>query len=378
MQSSTRRLKQSINILALTLVLFLLFVSSFAMCVKPVSDPALSPEPLVGIDTNTIQLIEWKKSSHATEQSTLESWRRGVGAPLVMMPPDSPREIKALDSLVIISWNTHVGGGDLEHFISDLRDGKLTGGEPIHDFVLLLQEVFRAGPAVPDHVPSDVRAGSYIRTTPPSGERMDILETARRHSLALYYVPSIRNGGPSETDIPEDRGNAILSTMPLSSLTALELPYERQRRVTIGASISGETTVGIPWTIRLINVHLENRAKWSRWFESFGSSRLRQVKAIVNAFQDNTPTILGGDFNTWFGQWKEPAVSYLEQFFDRPTDPLQSSTVKLGYLLPERIVDYLFFRLPEGWGGEYQRVDRLYGSDHYPLLGRVRTGDIGD
>lgn len=264
-----------------------------------------------------------------------------------------------------------MGGADLDRFIHDLRDGKLTEGEPIHDFVLLLQEVFRKGPSVPAFIPPDVRVGTYVRSKPPSIKRSDIVETAQRHRLALYYVPFIRNGGPKDTDTPEDRGSAILSTIPLCAFSAVELPYERQRRLAIAASLSGETAAGTPWAIQVINVHLENRAMWRRVFRSFGGARLHQVKALVKAFSRTTPTVLGGDFNTWFREWKEPAIRYVEQFFDRPEELTPRGTVKAGNLPLERMVDYLFFRLPGGWTGRYGRVDNRYGSDHYPLLGRV-------
>ena len=45
----------------------------------------------------------------------------------------------------------------------------------------------------------------------------------------------MRNGRPPQTD--EDRGNAILSTEPLADLTAIELPFEQQRRVAVAATL---------------------------------------------------------------------------------------------------------------------------------------------
>jgi endonuclease/exonuclease/phosphatase family metal-dependent hydrolase len=188
-------------------------------------------------------------------------------------------------------------------------------------------------------------------------------------------VPLMRNGRPEDGDIPEDRGNAILSTMPLSSFMVVELPHVRQRRLAIGANLSGETTAGLSWNIRVVSVHLENRAKWSEVLHSFGRARLRQVKALADAYYTAIPTIVGGDFNTWSEEWNEPAVAYMEQFFDRPAASSDFGTVKRTFLFPERMVDYLFFRTPEGWTGTYQRVDDSYGSDHYPLLGRVQIRD---
>ena len=76
------------------------------------------------------------------------------------------------------------------------------------------------------------------RTAPP--HPIDIVAISRELGLSLIYVPSMRNGG-SPDDPAEDRGNAILSTLPLSEPVAVELPGERQRRVVIiakAASIS--------------------------------------------------------------------------------------------------------------------------------------------
>jgi endonuclease/exonuclease/phosphatase (EEP) superfamily protein YafD len=33
-------------------------------------------------------------------------------------------------------------------------------------------------------------------------------------------------------------------------------------------------------------------------------------------------------------------------------------------------IDYLFFRLKHGWHGSTRRLDRRFGSDHNPVLGR--------
>jgi endonuclease/exonuclease/phosphatase family metal-dependent hydrolase len=360
-------LKRIDSISATVFALFLIF--SFSSRAKPGLRSVLQNAG------GSAPAIEWIRASDAAERKAHASWLKGVGPPLVLETPEPGQDAKQLDSLIVVSWNTHVGGGDLNAFIRDLRSGKLTSGEPIHDFVLLLQEVFRAGPAVPISILSDVQTGSYLRFTPPSGERIDIVKTARQQGLSLFYVPLMRNGRPEESDTPEDRGSAILSTIPLSSFTVVELPHVRQRRLAIGANLSGEKTAGSSWTIRVVSVHLENRAKWSQVLHSFGRARLRQVKALVDTYSTAIPTIVGGDFNTWSDEWDEPAIRYMEQFFDRPAASSDFGTVRRTFLFPERMVDYLFFRTPEGWTGTYQRVDDSYGSDHYPLLGRVQIRD---
>ncbi|MCP4395967.1 MAG: hypothetical protein GY801_01470 [bacterium] len=212
------------------------------------------------------------------------------------------------------------------------------------------------------------------RNAPLSGERLDILEIARRHELNLYYVPSMRNDDARGEQPAEDRGNAILSNLPLHSFHALELPFERQRRVVIGASVSGSSSTGTLWTLQLINVHLDNRSRWHRMFDSFGQARKRQVSAILEATLANAPTAIGGDFNTWFKGHKEPAIELFQQYFDMKTAQPASGTLVPGMGLPEWTTDYLFFRLPQEWTAEYQRLEERYGSDHYPLLGQIRFG----
>jgi hypothetical protein len=89
----------------------------------------------------------------------------------------------------------------------------------------------------------------------------------------------------------------------------------------------------------------------------------------------NTPALLGGDFNTWFRESKEPAIRYVEKSFDRPSTAPKHGTVKPGYGLSEQMVGYMFFRVPNNWHREYRCVNNRYGSDHYPLLGRLVMKD---
>jgi endonuclease/exonuclease/phosphatase family metal-dependent hydrolase len=321
-----------------------------------------------------VSAVQWLYPPGDFDVQILESWRKAVGPPSVIEAAPSPERMSS-ESLVIVSWNAHVGGGNLAQLILDLQAGRLTGRGPVSHFALLLQEVFRQGPPVPAELPADARYARDIRPESDGERRVDIVETARAFGLALYYVPSVRNGKAARGLVPEDRGNAILSTETLSSLTAVELPFERQRRVALAASLSGETSSGASWTIRLINTHFENRARWQHFFKSFGSIRLNQARALLTALPPGEITVLGGDLNTWFGESKEPAVRYVEQFFHRPPGSSESKTLMGGPVLPDRMVDYLFFRTPETWRAEYERADLAYGSDHYPLIGRVLIQD---
>ena len=103
---------------------------------------------------------------------------------------------------------------------------------------------------------------------------------AQRLGLNVYYVPSMRNGGPTSD---EDRGNAILSSLPLTDLRAIELPFERQRRVAVSATIAGRTTSGTPWQVRLVSAHLDNMSTIRRAWIGAEYGRARQARELAAA-----------------------------------------------------------------------------------------------
>ena len=99
------------------------------------------------------------------------------------------------------------------------------------------------------------------------------------------------------------------------------------------------------------------------------AARDRQAAALVDALAA-TPedTVLGGDFNTWFGS-REPALKTLRLAFPDAA-PGRAATWK-GPLGLHASLDHLFAR----GRARLQRIERLpdrLGSDHYPVLGVVR------
>ena len=257
---------------------------------------------------------------------------------------------------MLVSWNVHVGGGDIAGLYADLQSGRLTDGDVL-PVVLLLQEAFRTDDDIPiwrNGQPAPPR----IAPQPPAGRRVPTPDLARRLGLHLVYVPSMRNGSG---DIPqrEDRGSAILSTMALSDPHAIELPFERQRRVAVSARIVGVSEDDDLW---LVNVHLENRTGAVRFWLEAPAARARQARAVVKEFLPDGPAILGGDLNTWAST--EPAIELLKDVFDTPIveDP-RDTLPGVGR------IDYLLARLPSGWSLTSRRLDSRYGSDHFPVLG---------
>jgi endonuclease/exonuclease/phosphatase family metal-dependent hydrolase len=174
----------------------------------------------------------------------------------------------------------------------------------------------------------------------------------------------MRNGGPLTSD--EDRGNAILSTLPLTDLAAIELPFERQRRVAVAATISGATADGSPWRLRLVSAHLDNMSGVRRlWVAGSEFGRLRQTRGLLRALSGDAPLVLGADMNTLFG-FRDAA--YAEAALAFPDTRVTDRRATFQGLLR---LDHLFFRLPAGWSSGFRRADHDYGSDHYPLIGTI-------
>jgi endonuclease/exonuclease/phosphatase family metal-dependent hydrolase len=194
------------------------------------------------------------------------------------------------------------------------------------------------------------------------GTRDDIVAAARRLDLHAVYVPSMRNGAPLATK--EDRGNAIVSTVPLSDVTAIELPLERQRRVAISGVVRVDTPGG-PVPITVVDTHFTNMVMHHLWLFS-EAGRTRQAVALAGVLPRTGAMIVGGDFNAWFG-FRDAAYRELAKLAHPP-----QTLDRRASFGPLRL-DHVLFRLPEGWKSTLRRADKKYGSDHYPLVAVVET-----
>jgi len=303
--------------------------------------------------------VQWSGPQHPSDLASLDAWCRATGPAVVdAVPVGGPYSAPA-DDVVVVTWNLHVGAADLDGFLRRLRAGELTAGRPVARFLLLLQEAHRGGDEVPA-APADGRGAKAIAAR---ASRVDVVEFAARHGLAVHYVPSMRNGRGAGTRA--DRGNAIVSTEPLDDLAAIELPFERQRRVAVAAAIRLRDAAGVESRVRVASVHLDVAASARRlWM--FGA-RTRQVQALLGALPAAEPVVVGGDFNTWFGfsdgayRSMAAAIPDLAAADRRPTFA--------GFLR----LDHLFSRLPAGWWATARRLDDRFGSDHYPIVARLRA-----
>ena len=297
----------------------------------------------------------------ADTTSAMTAWRASAGDAIVDRTGRSC-DVVPLDSILVISWNTHLGHANIRAFIADLRAGRVVPGTRVNHFVMLVQEAYREGESVPVNVTGN---GCTRRM---GGEGHDIEEIADSLGLALFYVSSMRNGCSSQ--LRQDRGNAILSTLPLTNLKAIELPLVRQRRVAAMAEVSGKTTDGRDWNLVMASVHLENRGSGGP--RSWVRGRARQAEALVANLPDSVLLAVGGDLNTLTGP-DEPAVEIIGRKFTHSPEHQQKNTF-LSYVVMRSHLDYLFFRCYGAHKSTYWRARERYGSDHYPIMGFVRVG----
>jgi endonuclease/exonuclease/phosphatase family metal-dependent hydrolase len=309
------------------------------------------------------EALRWHHPEDADEQQQLLAWCNTVG-PGVLAPARAAHG--SLDGdIVVVSWNVHVGGGQLTTFVRELRRGRFTGGTRPAGFVLLLQEAFRRGPPVPQSVDADAPVPDRIGAASSSAGRDDVVAVAEAEGLSLLYLPSMRNGRDAGAQ-SEDRGNAILSSLDLGDPTGVELPFVRQRRVAVAATV---TVTGLEqsWRLRVVNVHLDASTGPRQLWLFASAHRGRQTRHLLDALDhDQIATVVGGDLNTWAGGTREPAFMELRREF-----PQVETGARFARWLT---LDYLFLRLPPSWRAESGPADTAFGSDHRPILSRIRLG----
>lgn len=302
------------------------------------------------------------------ERLRLDGWRRNVGAPVALdLAPAEPGMDGSSRGLVVLSWNVWIGRGRLREVVSRIRDGHYVehGADPDLPLVVLAQEAFRSDSSIPP-VPTG-RSGRVL--VAQLGLQEDVVETAHALGLNLRYAPSMRNG-PSQSD----RGNAILSTLPLVAAQAIELPLVLQRRVTVSANVTlGKTK------LRLISAHFDPRGPpGHKWLGAAG--RALQAQHLVSSVPDDT-AVLGADLNLGRGRY-EPAWRLLgEAGFTFGVPPSSPPWRHTFHALPRLVLDYLLVRDRTGAiaRARIHRLDEhprdkgawVFGSDHHPLLARI-------
>jgi len=330
----------------------------------------------------------WNFPETAEDQARLEDWCRTVGPPVVSPEPTANfGDLLSGAELTVISWNVDVGGGYVVDFLEaelgvacDGNQSRLAAGAA--HFALLVQEAFRRSNEIPENQQGPTIPRAVAENERP-GERLDAVEVAARCGLSLVYVAAARNGSEPRDGLREDKGVAILSTLPLEDVFFIELPYEAARRVAAVSTVrdaSGRR-------LRLANVHLISTSGPARTLTTGNGSRLRQGLALVDALDQleaqraggdstephPTSTVLAGDFNTWSD--RETTLRHLRESFSDSPPPLGKGT---HGSFP---TDHILFRKSDTAGvpylveGSYLRVEDRYHSDHHAIMARVEFGE---
>jgi endonuclease/exonuclease/phosphatase family metal-dependent hydrolase len=289
-----------------------------------------------------------------------------VGAPVVLDLTGASARAD-YTSLVVLSWNVWIGRGRLREVIYRIRDGEFTrqGADPDLPLVVLIQEAYRVDPSLTPN-PS-APAGRVL--VAQLGPQEDVVEAARSLSMNLRYAPSMRNGV-----LQSDRGNAILSTLPLTDAHGIELPLVLQRRVAVSSAVelSGRT-------LRLVSAHLDPRGPpGHQWLGAAG--RELQARHLTSVVGDET-VILGADLNLGRGRYESAWRILADAGFTFGVPPTKPSWRHTFHALPRLVLDYILVRDRTGLIRQAQvhRLDehpqdrgpRVFGSDHHPLLGRI-------
>jgi endonuclease/exonuclease/phosphatase family metal-dependent hydrolase len=187
-----------------------------------------------------------------------------------MMAADTNPAVRdSTGRLIVVSWNIHVGNGDVVSLIDRISSFEHAQGNGDPAIVLLLQESVRQSSDIPKSSGFSV-PGRIAR----SEDKLDIAALARKLGWWMYYAPSMRNGDGAG-ELAEDRGNAILSSLPLQSVEPVELPFSVQRRVALVATVADTRMQPL---LRVAVTHFDTRAPLTKgWI--FGGPRARNKQA---------------------------------------------------------------------------------------------------
>lgn len=308
--------------------------TSLSMRVQNADMPCRSTAPA------ELAAVGWIGPTTARQRAALRAWCEPVG-PIARHEPDGPREPERT-ALRVVSWNMAVGAGSLREVAGAVRT------DPSADWLFLIQEAYRTSDAVPAECPGLGGVPGRIAPSrrPDDG---DIIEVARQLDLHAVYVPSMRNGRNCAEPPREDRGNAILSTRPLTVVNAIELPFAQQRRVGVAAVLAHGAR---RWL--LASVHFDTLLGHG--------GQARGLLQALDTYGATDVLIVGGDLNAL-------PLDRGVRAMRRSLAPLPCGTTPTH--ASGRRLDFLFTRGLSA-GATCETLPDRFGSDHHPL----RTGPL--
>jgi endonuclease/exonuclease/phosphatase family metal-dependent hydrolase len=217
--------------------------------------------------------VRWIAPFGDADRRKLRSWCDAVG-PVALHDP-GPRSREDRRPVTIVSWNMAVGKGDLSRLLADVRAGAADA-----EVILLLQEAYRA--RTPPAACADGSGRAKALGRPRASGSEDIIDLATRLHMHAVYAPSMRNGTDCGAEPREDRGNAILSTLPISEVAVVELPFAQQRRAAVAARIGG--------SIGVISTHFDTLRGHTRMAHA--------IAQAVTILGWTGPVVVAGDFNS--------------------------------------------------------------------------------
>jgi endonuclease/exonuclease/phosphatase family metal-dependent hydrolase len=291
----------------------------------------------------------------------LAGWRSAVGAPLAWDPPAGDGAGPEADALLVLAWNVWIGRGRVTELVGQIRAA--------HDLplVVLVQEAYRCDETIPRNATAYAASDFSQRRFP----ELDISRVACELGLHLRYVPSMRNGAHRS-----DRGNAILSTLPLVDTEGWELPFSYQRRAAIAATVRPASGC----SIRVCSAHLDPRGGSAR--DLLGVlGRGAQAEAVLERLDRPSPVVLGADLNLARGRRERAYRVFTDAGFRHGVPERAPAWAHTYHRMPRLLLDWMLVRDPGGIIAslDIERVDEVpgdrgpyvFGSDHHPLLARL-------
>jgi len=173
-------------------------------------------------------------------------------------------------------------------------------------------------------------------------------------------------------------GNALLSRLPVSDATSIDLPALSEFESWVAGrkrAFYCDVAVGDQW-LRVVAAHLSHRS------EPIRDESAKMLVAL--AAESPHPVVIGGDLNstppgfprsgsTADGNNAIATLDASELFQRRPTEPPQPQELTFSVDDPRSVIDWIL--IPAQWRFESYRAIDCDLSDHRPVVADVLIGD---